>query len=63
MSRVGFKCPDCGSEWCAVEVTTWADFSGGKPSRFDEEDLDSVMPVPGGDCICRECQCMFKAPA
>lgn len=52
-------CPKCGSDSLAVPVKTWANFYGGEPLAFDDEDLDSVEPVIGADIICRDCQYEF----
>lgn len=49
-------CPKCGGVHLAVSVETWADFVGGSPDHFDEEDIHSVIPLEGHPAICRSCQ-------
>jgi hypothetical protein len=50
------KCPECSGAEVAVEVRTWLNYHEGEPEGFDPEDTDSAEPIPGGACICRECQ-------
>lgn len=56
------KCPKCEGTSIAVEVKTWCNFDRGEPRGFDEEDVESVEPSPGGECICRECQHRWIIP-
>jgi hypothetical protein len=50
------KCPECGETHIAVEVKTWCDYMDGEPLEFDDEDVEYVEPIPGGERICRTCQ-------
>ena len=61
-----FFCPKCGCDDVTVEVRTWCRFTGNEngPDRedrsFDDEDMDSVEPIPGGEHICHDCQHTWK---
>lgn len=54
------ECPECHSSRIAVEVKSWADFEKGKPVAFDDEDVDYAEAIKGGQCICRDCQLMWR---
>lgn len=49
------RCPHCGSDRFAMRVLTWANYKGGVPHSFDQEDIDYVEPVPGEKVVCRCC--------
>jgi hypothetical protein len=49
------ECPNCGYTRIAVQVTSWADFHHGEPDCFDDEDIDYVDPIAGGEAFCRRC--------
>jgi hypothetical protein len=55
-------CPHCGHDRVAVRVAAWADFKGGRPYKFDPEDIDYVEPIAGRTAICRSCESSFTIP-
>jgi hypothetical protein len=52
----GTLCPECGGADIAAETKTWINYEAGSPAGFDDEDLGSCEPLPGGEHICRSCQ-------